>query len=80
VRDGIAKHSKGRSGAPVGVSDALRASTMEGQIIRIADLIAYVNHDIDDATRAGLLSAGDLPADAVRILGNSSSARIATLV
>src|SRR5881397_1045759 len=80
VRDGIAKHSKGRSGAPVGMADALRASTIEGQIIRIADLIAYVNHDIDDATRAGLLSAEDLPKEPVRILGPTSSARIATLV
>src|SRR3989442_7499767 len=80
VRDGIAKHSKGRSGAPVGMADALRASTLEGQIIRIADLIAYVNHDIDDATRAGLLKAEDLPREPVRVLGNSSSARIGTLV
>src|SRR5713101_1040127 len=61
VRDGIAKHSKGKAGAPVGMSAALRASTIEGQIIRVADLIAYVNHDIDDATRAGLLSADALP-------------------
>src|SRR5436190_915500 len=80
VRDGIAKHSKGKSGAPVGMADGLRASTIEGQIMRVADLIAYVNHDIDDATRAGLLSAADLPKDAVQILGSSSSARIATLV
>jgi dGTPase len=80
VRDGIAKHSKGRFGAPVGMADALRASTIEGQIIRIADLIAYVNHDIDDATRAGLLSAEALPREPVQILGSSSSARIATLV
>jgi len=80
VRDGIAKHSKGRSGAPVGMSDALRASTVEGQIMRVADLIAYVNHDIDDATRAGLLRAEDLPREPVRLLGGSSSARIATLV
>src|SRR5436190_11712296 len=49
VRDGIAKHSKGKSGAPVGASAALRWSTVEGQIMRVADLIAYVNHDIDDA-------------------------------
>src|SRR6266446_9856711 len=76
VRDGIAKHSKGKSGAPVGMSEALRASTIEGQIMRIADLIAYVNHDIDDATRAGLLGAEDLPKDAVRILGGSPSVRI----
>ena len=80
VRDGIAKHSKGKSGAPVGMSEALRASTIEGQIMRVADLIAYVNHDIDDATRAGLLRAEDLPAEPVRVLGNSSSARIGTLV
>jgi dGTPase len=80
VRDGIAKHSKGKSGAPVGMDPLLRASTLEGQIMRVADLIAYVNHDIDDATRAGLLSAETLPADAVGILGTSSSRRIATLV
>ena len=73
VRDGIAKHSKGKSGAPIGLSDALRASTLEGQIMRVADLIAYVNHDIDDATRAGLLKPEDLPADPVRILGRSAS-------
>ena len=80
VRDGIAKHSKGKSGAPVGMDPAHRASTLEGQIMRVADLIAYVNHDIDDATRAGLLSADTLPAGAVSILGASSSRRIATLV
>jgi dGTPase len=80
VRDGIAKHSKGKSGAPVGMSPALRASTIEGQIMRVADLIAYVNHDIDDATRAGLLRAEDLPQGAVAALGTTSSARIATLV
>ena len=80
VRDGIAKHSKGKSGAPVAMSDAMRASTMEGQIMRVADLIAYVNHDIDDAIRAGLLTAGDLHAAAIGILGSSSSARISVLV
>jgi dGTPase len=80
VRDGIAKHSKGKSGAPVGMPEAMRASTVEGQIMRVADLIAYVNHDIDDATRAGLLKAEDLPAEPVAILGASSSARIAALV
>jgi dGTPase len=80
VRDGIAKHSKGKSGAPVGMPEHLRSSTIEGQIMRVADLIAYVNHDIDDSTRAGLLSADDLPPEPVRILGNSSSARIGTLV
>jgi dGTPase len=80
VRDGIAKHSKGKSGAPVGMAAGHRASTIEGQIMRVADLIAYVNHDIDDAARAGLLAADDLPAGPVGLLGTSSSARIATLV
>ena len=53
VRDGIARHSKGKEGAPVGVAPDKRAVTLEGQIMRVADLIAYVNHDIDDAVRAG---------------------------
>ena len=55
VRDGIARHSKGKSGMPVGADPEHRASTIEGQIARVADIIAYVNHDIDDAVRAGLL-------------------------
>ena len=80
VRDGIAKHSKGKSGAPVGMSPNLRSSTIEGQIMRVADLIAYVNHDIDDSTRAGLLKADDLPKAPLEILGHSSSARIGALV
>jgi dGTPase len=80
VRDGIAKHSKGKSGAPVGMPLELRAATVEGQIMRVADLIAYVNHDIDDATRAGLLEPSQLPADAIAALGQTPSARIATLV
>ena len=62
VRDGIAKHSKGKGGAPVGVELSKRASTLEGQIARVADLVAYVNHDIDDSVRAGLLKESDLPA------------------
>jgi dGTPase len=80
VRDGIAKHSKGKSGAPVGMAANVRASTIEGQIMRVADLIAYVNHDIDDATRAGLLKPEDLPREHVQVLGHSASARIGVLV
>src|SRR5678815_4624545 len=80
VRDGIAKHSKGKSGAPVGMAPELRSSTVEGQIMRVADLIAYVNHDIDDATRAGLMRAEDVPAHLVEALGTTSSKRIGTLV
>jgi len=48
--------------------------------MRVADLVAYVNHDIDDATRAGLVTADDLPREPVRILGVTSSARISSLV
>jgi dGTPase len=80
VRDGIAKHSKGKSGSPVGMSPLLRSSTLEGQIMRVADLIAYVNHDIDDAIRADILKGDDLPAGPIGVLGNSSSARIGVLV
>ena len=48
--------------------------------MRVADLIAYVNHDIDDATRAGILTPGALPSGPIGVLGTTSSARIATLV
>ena len=80
VRDGIAHHSKGKQGAPVGMDPAVRAATLEGQIMRVADLIAYVNHDIDDAVRAGMLQLSDLPAPLVQTLGSTSSARIARMV
>ena len=80
VRDGIARHSKGKSGMPVGASPEHRASTIEGQIARVADIIAYVNHDIDDAIRAGILDEAGLPSDAVARLGHSSSDRIGTMV
>ncbi|MGE5815840.1 MAG: deoxyguanosinetriphosphate triphosphohydrolase [Acidobacteriota bacterium] len=80
VRDGIARHSKGKHGLPVGVPPEHRASTMEGQIARVADIIAYVNHDIDDAERAGLLTHDDLPRDPIEVLGLTHSARIGTMV
>jgi dGTPase len=80
VRDGIARHSKGKHGLPVGAPPEHRASTIEGQIARVADIIAYVNHDIDDAVRAGVLDLADLPSEAVRRLGRTSSERINTMV
>jgi dGTPase len=80
VRDGIGRHSKGKNGSPVGLDPSKRAATLEGQVMRVADLVAYVNHDIDDAVRAGVLREADLPPAAVAVLGGSSSARIARMV
>jgi dGTPase len=80
VRDGIARHSKGKSGLPVGAPPEHRASTIEGQIARVADIIAYVNHDTDDAIRAGLLKEDQLPKDAVEMLGRTPSERIGRMV
>jgi dGTPase len=80
VRDGIARHSKGKHGMPVGAPAEHRASTIEGQVARVADIVAYVNHDIDDAVRAGILSESALPKRAVDLLGHSSSERIGRLV
>ena len=80
VRDGIARHSKGKHGLPVGAPPEHRASTIEGQIARVADIIAYVNHDIDDAVRAGVLDTKDLPQSAVSLLGDSSGLRISSMV
>lgn len=80
VRDGVAKHSKGKDGSPVGDDPARRAATLEGQIARVADIIAYVNHDIDDAVRAGVLDARALPRDAVSVLGATPSERIGRMV
>jgi dGTPase len=80
VRDGIARHSKGKSGLPVGAPPEHRASTIEGQIARVADIVAYVNHDIDDAIRAGILDENDLPKEAVELLGHSPSERIGRMV
>ena len=80
VRDGIARHSKGKDGLPVGAAPDQRAATLEGQVARVADIIAYVNHDIDDAVRAGLLRPEDLPADPIEVLGDRSSERIGRMV
>ena len=80
VRDGIARHSKGKHGLPVGAPPEDRASTLEGQIARVADIVAYVNHDIDDAVRAGILKEGDLPVSPVSLLGRTSSERINAMV
>jgi dGTPase len=64
----------------VGLPASKQSKTLEGQIMRVADMVAYVNHDIEDAVRAGLLHEANLPKDAVRVLGSTSSARIGRMV
>jgi dGTPase len=78
VRDGILRHSKLRSG--ITHSAAGQADTLEGEVVRIADGIAYINHDLDDAVRAGLIAIEDVPRDVHDILGPTHSRRINTLV
>ena len=78
VRDGILHHSKGRDVLNGGT--AQRACTLEGVVVSVCDAIAYINHDIDDAVRAGLVALEDLPTPAVAVLGKTTSARINTMV
>jgi dGTPase len=69
VRDGILNHTGSR-----------RPATLEGRIVKLVDRVAYINHDIDDALRAGILRPEDLPATEIELLGKTGSARIDTLV
>jgi dGTPase len=69
VRDGILTHRGERE-----------PETLEGKIVRIVDRVAYINHDIDDAIRYGILQEGDLPHDEIEVLGRTGSGRIDTLV
>jgi len=70
VRDGILRHTWSEP----------EPGTLEGRIVRLVDRIAYINHDIDDAIRAGVLRAEDLPRDEIELLGDTGSRRIDTLV
>jgi dGTPase len=79
VRDGILKHSKG-TGAIFSKHDKSRAASLEGQVVRVSDIIAYVNHDIDDAIRYGLIGLQDIPQEVIGVLGSTHSKRINTLV
>jgi dGTPase len=79
VRDGILNHSKTRVIEIMGENWG-KANTLEGEVCKISDAVAYINHDIDDAIRAGIISEGYLPAEAANILGHSRSERINTLV
>jgi dGTPase len=78
VRDGILYHSKGSS--DISFDAESPPCMLEGEVVRISDRIAYINHDIDDAVRAGVIVESDLPNDCVKVLGCGHSARIATMV
>ncbi len=78
VRDGIVNHSK----TTVGVLGQGwgKVNTLEGEVCKIADIVAYINHDIGDAVRAGIITENDLPPSATTVLGHSHSQRINTMV
>lgn len=84
VLDGIGYHSKGQIDLALDLNNDEREehipSTLEGQVVRIADRIAYVNHDLDDAIRAGILTLDDVPQSILDVLGRTHSQRITTLV
>jgi len=78
VIDGIRTHRKPRhdfTGTTVGPS-----GTLEAEVVKLSDAVAYVNHDVDDAIRAGIIGLGDLPENPLRVLGTSRSARINSVV
>jgi dGTPase len=79
VRDGILKHSKGK-GHIFSENPNLLAMTLEGQIVRVSDILAYVNHDLDDAIRGRVIAIEDVPKDILEQLGHTHSERIAHMV
>lgn len=79
VRNGIVKHSKGK-GMIIPETKAERAETLEGQVVRVSDIIAYVNHDLDDAIRAGVIKRSDIPKKIAGILGDTHSGSIDKMV
>jgi dGTPase len=79
VRNGIMKHSKGK-GIIIPEKKSDRAETLEGQIVRVSDLIAYVNHDLDDALRAEVIQKSDIPGPILQVLGDTHAKRIDVMV
>ena len=78
VRDGILHHSKPRATITGAVS--LQPNSLEGRVLKIADGVAYINHDLDDALRAGIVRAEEVPAVVLEVLGTTHARRIDTLV
>ncbi len=79
VRDGIRRHSKGQGGILAPPPEHC-AATLEGQVVRLADIIAYVSHDLDDAIRGRVITEADLPTSISRVLGGRHSVRIDRMV
>jgi dGTPase len=79
VRDGIFQHSKGM-GDIFEEKEEERPATLEGQIVRVSDVIGYVNHDIDDALRAGIINESDIPPHLPKTLGRFHATRIDKMV
>jgi dGTPase len=74
VRDGIRQHSKGKG------EILLAAGTVEAQVVRISDLVAYLSHDVDDALRAGVIRREEIPSEVRKSLGETHGQRIDTMV
>lgn len=79
VRDGILKHSKG-FGSIMPSDPSEQAYTIEGRVLRVADIIAYLNHDLDDAIRSGVISSDQVPESCLKIIGHSHSERARTMI
>ncbi|MCL4476237.1 MAG: deoxyguanosinetriphosphate triphosphohydrolase [Nitrospirae bacterium] len=79
VRNGIVKHSKGK-GLIIPDAPGEKAETLEGLTVRVSDIIAYVNHDLDDALRAEVIKRSDIPRNIMKVLGENHSKRIDTMV
>ncbi len=79
VRDGILRHTKGK-GAVLMEGAGLKALTLEAEVVRIADIVAYVCHDLDDAIRAGLVTEGEVPDAIAKVIGRSHGKRLDSFV
>ncbi|MCK5825791.1 MAG: deoxyguanosinetriphosphate triphosphohydrolase [Desulfuromusa sp.] len=79
VRDGVLKHSKGKGGLLTPDKQSC-AQTLEGQVVRLADIIAYVSHDLDDAIRGNVISLNEIPKDISTVVGLRHSCRIDRMV
>ncbi len=78
VRDGILKHSKSRSGITGNAAGV--PGTLEAEVLKLSDAVAYINHDLDDALRGGLITLDEIPGEVLEVLGATHARRIDTLV